>query len=439
MNRRFNMLFAVGALSLTLVGVASAQDTAAAPTAAQFNALNDSYMKTKAVVDKMSKVVISGYIQAQLQVADSLRAAAPVDGGQFGVGAADPAQTDKRFQIRRSRLKATYNGTDVKYVFEIDAVPQSGFSIKDAYVQLTDPWVHSVSLTVGNMDQPYGFEIAYSSAAMEYAERSRMEQSIFHNEKELGAKIELNPGTDMGFAQYLNLKAGLFNGTEGGQNGATGDAVDNKFDFIGRLGFKAPMPDMGFEVDGGVSTLQGKTQNANAAAFTTVSDSMVKTAGDQDSVWFKRTAIGGDLEVTYKIPVIGNLQLRGEYSTGKAPTTATATTPYANSVSPLVERNFEGWYVAWIQNFTPMFQTVVRYDEYDPNTDVSGSAISTAKGFTTADIKYDDLGLGLNYYYNANLKFLAYADIPTNETTKIAGYTNSDDGNVYTLRMQVKF
>jgi len=444
MNRKLNLLFAV---SLSLAGVAAAQDSTMAPTAAQFNALNDSYMKTKAVVDKMSRISAGGYIQAQYQLADSLGAKAPVDGGAFG------AQTDSRFLVRRARMNVKYNGVDTKLVLEVD-VSGNTLTWEDAYAQFTEPFWHSISLTVGNQNQPYGFEIQQSSSAMEWVERSRLEQNIFHGEKDLGAVIGINPTKDMGVASYLNLSAGLFNGAEGGQvavpnttanpNSAvnpTGVAVNNKLNFIGRLGVKAPMPDMGFEVDGGVSAYIGYAQDAAGTHLKTISeadgDSMVATTGDSLK-YYTRDAFGGDLQVTYKIPVIGNMQLRGEYTAGVAPTTASGTTPYGNSVLPLVTRNFEGWYAAWIQNFTDMFQTVVRYDEYDPNTDVSGTSITKAKGFTTNDIKYDDWGLGLNYIYNPNLKFLAWVTIPTNETTGLAGYTDSYSGTVYTFRMQVK-
>jgi hypothetical protein len=428
MNRKLNVLLAV---SLTLAGVASAQ-TDSTVTAAQFNALNDSYMKTKAVVDKMSKISAGGYIQAQYQLADSLGAKAPVDGGAFA------GATDQRFLVRRARMNVKYNGTDTKLVLEVD-VANNTLTTEDAYVQFTEPWMHTISLTVGNQNQPYGFEIQQSSAAMEWVERSRLEQNIFHGEKDLGAVLGINPTKDMGVAQYFNLNGGLFNGTEGGQGGATGTAIDNKLNFIGRLGFKAPMPEMGFEIDGGVSDYTGFTQDANDTVMFTSNDL------EKDSVsavnkgrWFDRDAFGADIQGTYKIPVIGNLQLRGEFSTGKAPTTVSGTTAYGAATSALVERNFEGWYVAWIQNFTDMFQTVVRYDEYDPNTDVSGSSITKAAGFTTSDIKYDDWGLGLNYLYNPNLKFLAWVTIPTNETTGLAGYTDNYKGTVYTLRMQVK-
>jgi len=51
---------------------------------------------------------------------------------------------------------------------------------------------------------------------------------------------------------------------------------------------------------------------------------------------------------------------------------------------------------------------VLKYDWLDPNTKVSGKEISAAANLTTADIKFQTLGIGWNYRFNSQVKFSAY-------------------------------
>ena len=53
-------------------------------------------------------------------------------------------------------------------------------------------------------------------------------------------------------------------------------------------------------------------------------------------------------------------------------TIPTAVTLTTSQPPPMAQRNFSSWYVTFVQNLGSMFQAVVRYDVYDPNTDVTG-------------------------------------------------------------------
>jgi hypothetical protein len=193
----------------------------------QFKSLEESYLETKGTVDKLAKIKLSGYIQAQWQHADS-NGQASIAGGSF------PANTKQRFQVRRGRLKTTYAGETSLYVLQFDVIPR-GVSIKDAYVALQEPWLKAFSATMGVFDRPFGFEISYSSSSRESPERSRVYQTLFPGERDLGAKLEFKGHENLGFLQYFNLKGGVFTG-----QGPTADEIDEEQDFIGRLGFQAP-------------------------------------------------------------------------------------------------------------------------------------------------------------------------------------------------------
>ena len=113
-------------------------------------------------------------------------------------------------------------------------------------------------------------------------------------------------------------------------------------------------------------------------------------------------------------------------------------------------RNFNAFYVYFVQNILKSkHQIVVKYDVYDPNTDISGTDIATKVNGTTTklssvDVKYTTIGLGYIYHFNNNLKFTFYYDIVTNESTSISGtgfknFTKDQKDNVFTIRMQYKF
>ncbi len=457
--------------------------------------LNESYTDTKNTVDKLSKLKVGGYIQAQWQHADS-NGISSAAGGNF------PGSSNQRLQIRRGRLKTSYDAGTSQYVLEFEVLP-SGVSMKDAEIILNEPWLKTFSLTAGLMDRPFGFEIPYSSSAHEAPERTRVYQTVFPGEKDLGVKLEMNPGDDMGFLKYFNLKGGLYTGTAGGStptnpvsltstklvvkdslgkaikdtvtanipNGKTaaasnGDEVDSTMDFIGRIGFKAPFQELGLAIDGGYSVYLGQSMSGNDTVYQLSGTNSLATTGNKNKK-FDRQVFGADLQAYYDLPYVGGLSIRGEYLMGTMPGTIASSKNYGSSgaavgndfpKSYMVMRNFSGWYVSWIQNLGSKFQTVVKYDVYDPNSDVKGSAVGLAANgaLNEQDLQYQTLGMGLIYYWDANVKITAYYDMVTNEKTNsatpdfldaptnkkpnsLALYKKDLSDNVFTLRLQVKF
>src|SRR5437868_4575888 len=109
MHLRFTSLFlSFAALFFISVTTASAQAVSTDTLNAHVNALSGQ-------VNKMSKLKLTGYIQSQFQYADSSGVAAPEAGGNFAPG------VDKRFLIRRGRIKFTYNGAIAQGVLMFDA------------------------------------------------------------------------------------------------------------------------------------------------------------------------------------------------------------------------------------------------------------------------------------------------------------------------------
>lgn len=404
----------------------------------QVEGMNETLLEMKSTLDALKKIKVSGYLQAQYQTADTASV-------KSYAGPDFPTNVRSRFSVRRGRLKVNYDNDLTQYVLQID-VTQGGVGIKDAYASIRDPWIRTAVFTAGVFDRPFGYEISYSSSVRESPERSRMYQTLFPGERELGAKFELN--ADEGIWSCLNLKAGLFNGVLSNAN-----ENDRNKDFIGRVGFAFPFEEQSLAVDGGLSVYNGKVTtnskfvydlNLSSATKAYRVDSLGSNAGNS----YARTYLGGDLEVYYDIPDIGGLALRGEYIAGNQPGTSSLNSFYnpGSTTTPIYLRKFAGWYVNLIQNVGVKYQLVVKYDVFDPNTDIEGAQIGAAgTGHSAADVRYSTLGLGWIYHWDANVKFVLYYDIVKNEAVNgaasgsLAALRSDLKDNVMTARMQYKF
>lgn len=425
---------------LAVAGTAKAQDAELTP----LDTVTINVQKLNSAMSTLQKLKITGYLQAQYQIADTLGAKS-FAGGDF------PAASDNRFMVRRGRIKFTYDAKLTKYVLQFD-VSEKGLTIKDAYLNISDPFFNAFSLTAGVFNRPFGYEIPYSSSSRESPERSRFTQTLFPGERDLGAMLTFQMPKASPF-NFLKIDAGFFTG-----NG-TNPEFDKKKDFIGHIGIakssKSEKVKYGFGFsyyNGGV--YQGKLANGRAAQtyeLKTISDtvSFARIAGDSIVGSFhKRSYFGIDAQLTVET-ALGLSTLRGEYLAGKQPGTSTSTNstttavPSANSYL----RNISGMYLYFVQSFTgTRLGVVAKYDIYDPNTDISGDQIGliskTGKtnAATAGDLKYNTLGLGIIYNFTPNVKFTAYYDMVENEISKnLNGYTSDLPDNVWTFRLQYKF
>ncbi len=419
------------------------------------NDLSESSTEYKTYVDFLRKIKVTGYIQAQYRSTDLDGTSAPFSGGNF------PANTHKHFQIRRGRLKVNYDNVLSQYVLQID-VTTTGVAIKDAFVALTDPWTQSFGFQVGVFDRPFGYEISYSSSQRESPERSRVFQTLFPGERDLGAKLFYAPQT--GSMSFLRVDAGFFNGT-----GSTGTDYDNFKDFIGHAGVQIPFEDANASLDFGISGYLGNVRNNTKYLWTNGSPApgvpgMVLDSSDANvGAGVPRQYLGFDVQLYYDVPVFGGLALRGEIITGTQPgvsdsvRTATGIRPTGRSLStsspsaqplgPIYQRNFLGWYISLVQNLGNSDQIVLKYDRYDPNSDVTGADIVPGSNLTAADLAYSTFGFGLVHHWDEHVKFTFYYEIIKNEVVNPASSSVAslvpflDDirDNVFTFRTQFRF
>lgn len=395
-------------------------------------------------VHGLKKLKISGYVQFQWQKADTIGGAAAFSGGNF------PAASDNRYKVRRGRIKFLYGDDFNQFVMQFD-VSEGGFTTKDMYMKLTDPFVHTFSLTGGIFNRPFGYEIAYSSSSRESPERARFTQTLFPSERDLGAQFTFNPPKTSPY-NFIHLDAGLFTG-----NGPNAE-FDTKKDFIGHLWISKTTNSEKIRYGLGVSLYNGGIYQGNKYIYkmgdvaTGVKGFVVDSTTSNKTAFATRQYIGFDGQFSIESP-IGLSALRGEYVFGTQPgsnsTTTSPTTAIPNYDTYI--RKFNAFYVYFVQTIAQTkHQIVVKYDVYDPNTDISASNIAiTVDGsktrLGTPDIKYATLGLGYIYHFDKNIKFEVYYDLVSNETTGIKGTTGLNDytkdikDNVLTIRLQYKF
>ena len=381
------------------------------------------------------KLKISGYLQPQFQSAqiDSM-GSGPRD---MKVGKANNAaetETYNRFGNRRGRLKATYEDNGNLGVLEFEMTEKS-ITLKNGFVQAVDPWIGYISVKGGVYDRPFGYEVAYSSSKLESPERSRITQTLFPDESDLGAMLILQaPKTSPWYV--LKLEAGLFAG-----NGISID-TDSKKDFIGHLSYNNSTPKMKYGV--GVSLYDGFIYQPTNKVYTLKNNVFVENSDPTNLNGFaKRQYIGFDAQIGIS-SALGITSLRAEYLMGSQPgsnSSSSSPTSTATITGDTYIRSITGGYVHFVQDIADTKHSItLKYDWYDPNSKISGDYVGLTGSKTgKVDMAYSTLGAGYFYRLNQNVKFSAYYDFISNEKTKIKGYFHNVNDNLLTIRLQYKF
>ena len=413
--------------------------------------LNEAFLDTKATVDGLKKLKISGLIQAQAMFYSDTNILSsnsnPYRNGQ-----------QAQFLVRRGRLKAAYDaGNGSQWVMQYD-IKQSGVTPQDIYVKWSEPWLKTFSLQAGLQDIPFGYEIGYSSSTMEWLERSRFERNaMFKDEKDVGFILGIAPKVP-GLDDF-SIKLAALSGY-----GITDDVNDPKC-FVGRLNLAKNFADEGVGLAAGVSYYMDSREALSTIKFKDASKNtkdsvfqgqyyVVDGSGTpvHNDFHHKLDAnlLGADAQITWDdsyLPGLAGLKLMGELYTGKAIGTSGGNTRSILTSDVLYVRKTLGWYVSLVQNIDKLAQVVVRYDVYDPNTDVSGDDIGKVAGTSKADLAYDSWYFGVNWFLNGNTKLAIGYDLVNNEKTAsiknasvaASNFTGDVDDNILTARIQFAF
>lgn len=413
------------------------------------NGLLERVATDEADLSKLTKIKVSGYIQAQYQNFEN------------------PALLSKSqnyFSLRRVRLKFTYEALDgVKFVLQPDFAP-GNISLKDAYVVMNDRWTKAFSLTAGKFNRP-NYEVEYSSSQRELPERSAVIRALYPGERAIGAKLEYNP---QNFPLHVQLA--ILNGADGitvnnsagvNLNAADNIDVDNYKDVMARITYNLSLGSFGgldFGMHTYIGVLKSNALKTLGSDYSTVSDIKL---GDP----LKKNWVGGEFQLF--ADVLGGLSLKGEYIAGKNATVGYAPATGVPGVANF-QNKFTGYYLYFIKNLGKKNQFAFRYDYYDPNTDLTGADVAI-KGYTSpdattlksktsgkSDLATTTLGFALHHYFDDNLRITLGYEIVQNEKVGTAGkvvdnyvdahgvagtldWSKSINQNVFTLRIQAKF
>ncbi len=446
------------AIATTLL-LASATNAQEVPTIPPPDTLANSVTKLQNEINSLKKLKIIGWTQVQFQIADQTGIETYAGGSNFN------ANVDKRFSVRRGRIKFVYDNGLSLCNLQID-VSERNVQLREFFAKLTDPWLKTFSLTTGMFNRPFGHEISFSSSLRESPERARWEQTLFFNERDLGTwltvqapnssplhflKLDAAMVSGTGIANVNNLGASVADTRNNTQNNTSGgNDFDFQKDFIGRISAEKSSANQKITISGGASYYDGGYRTGNDSIYRNEGKGFVLNASSSNKGSIvHRIHYGADFQLSLGLP-FGTTVLRAEYVSGQMPGLGFRTynsVPYSQPITPIYIRNFEGANFYFVQKILQTkHQFVVKYDWYDPNTKISGGDIG-AKGSntTTTDVRFDTWGLGWLYYWDANVKLSAYYDLASNEKTLI---TNADPrkdfskdikDNVVTLRIQYKF
>lgn len=405
----------IGFILLTGTQIIKAQETETTQTEKMENEIR-----------ALKKFKISGYIQTQFQYGEK--------DASLKVGSANENKENgfNRFGIRRGRIKFAYDDKIASVVLQLD-LTEKGVAFKDAYLNLKDPWINTNAIRAGIFDRPFGYEISYSSSRRESPERSTVFQTLFPNERDLGAMLVLQTGKNSPI-NFLKLEAGIFAG-----NGIKPE-TDNRKDFIGHLSANKKIG-TNFEFGAGFSYYNGGVYQGTENVYSMEGKEFVLNADESNKSKFaKREYFGIDARIALK-SIIGKTQLNAEYLFGQQPGTASSTNS-PNGALPDYDtyiRNFNGAYIMFVQSIGKLPVSIVaKYDWYDPNTAIAGNDVGM-NGTAKADAMKNTIGLGAFWEATPSIRLTAYYEINQFEKTDNIADLNDLKDDVFTLRLQYKF
>ncbi|OQP46790.1 porin [Niastella populi] len=389
---------------------------------------------------KFNRIYFTGYLQPQFQFAQE-KGAQSWNGGNFA------PEVNNRFMLRRGRVRLDYvhmNNNDeisIYFVFQFNGT-ERGVVIRDFWGRVFENEWQVFNLTTGMFARPFGYEVNLSSGDRESPERGRMSQILMRNERDLGAMVSFEPRRKDHPLRNLKVDAGFFNG----QGLTAPGEYDSYKDFITRVAWRPYPISKHLLISGGLSYLNGglfqntkytyrMANGANGKQFT------IDSADDNIGRKAPRYYYGADMQLKLKYKNGGATELRLEYWRGTQTASAgTSETPTALLNEPYFVRKFDGAFIYLLQRFNTHHQAGIKYDWYDPNTDVKGSEIGeNNNNLNATDIKYSTVAVGYNYIINENVRLMLWYDLIKNESTSLTDYTGDLKDNIFTARLQFKF
>ncbi|MFT3770577.1 MAG: hypothetical protein QM820_34555 [Minicystis sp.] len=387
----------------------------------------------------LRSIKLSGYVQAD--------AVLHRQSSQDEVSPAGEPLNQDRFTIPRARFRIEAARWILSAALEIDASTANGPSVRPVEASLSIRWqgpdregVPLLEGTTGLMKIPFGFEVPQLDPQRHFLERSTAARALFPGTYDLGFRLQ-------GGYRFLRYAIAFMNGEPTGEPSLPARDPNRGKDLVGRVGVDAT-PVSWLRVRAGVSALSGTGfhrgtpatkdvivwRDANEDGLVQISEiQVIGGAPATPSQNYHRFAIGGDLGITARLPVIGELTVLGEIV--RAGNLDRAVEP-ADPVGAGRDFRELGFHVGVTQELTQYAIIGARYDRYDADADASeqrgitrvprDSAYSTLA--VTGAVRYPPGRLIFEYDRNTNALGRTAGGLPT---------TLADDA--FTLRAEVMF
>lgn len=396
-----------------------------------------------ALYNRLDKIRLSGYIQPQFQ-ATQTRGAKNFSGGDFATN------SSSRFMLRRARVRFDYvhfpktgKGPSLQFVFQFDAT-ERGVNVRDVWGRFFENKFQLFAFAAGLFARPFSYELNLSSADRESPERGRMSQILMKTERDLGAMATFEPRSKTSKLKFLKVDLGVFNGP--GLSSTTD--YDSHKDIIGRIVIKPQNISKKISLGAAASVLYGGLSQNTKYVYHTETNAglknfVVDSSANNIGKIAPRNYYGMDAQLKIKNKV-GFTEFRAEFITGKQTASATSSeTPAAlfTGTESYYVRKFNGAYFYFLQHLgSTHHQLGIKYDWYDPNTEVKTDEIGKAgSNQNVANIKFSTLGFGYIWHITENAKLVLWYDRIVNEKTQLAGYTTDVKDDVFTCRLQFRF
>jgi hypothetical protein len=356
-------------------------------------ALEEQFIESKNVLSGLSKIKISGYVQARYTYAEN---------SLSGVDSAGNPLVKDGFSVRRGRAKIEYQGDIARYMLQIDATP-TGVVLKDAEAAFTEPWTKKkyFSLTVGQTKWPFGYETVQSSGEREFPERTRMIRAFFNGERDRGVKLGFKGGP-------VRAWLGVFDGNGTANKGFIGIDNDTEKDFYGRIAVDFKW------IAAGVSGSTGKTYKPTDAAAT--------------GRHYERSRIGFDAQLYLDLLPFGSTAIKAEVVAGRT---------YQSGGVEVFGQPALGWYALLVQNIGDHEQVAFRYDYFDPATGSPNALDSKDSTRPSSRNQVHTLGILASHYFDEALKLTVIYEIPLVATGGTTDFPPKQ--NLFTVQLQAKF
>lgn len=399
----------------------------------RIDTLSNEVTTVNQIVKQLSKFKVSAYIQGQFQYGQKDASLKVGDSNE------NPEEGFNRIGIRRGRMKFAYNDGIGTGAIQID-VNDKGVSFRDLYIGIKDPWTKRNQLMTGIFNRPFGYEVSYSTSTLESPERATIIQYFFPDERDLGAMLTLRT-TEESPLSFLRLDAGIFAGN------SINRETDNRKDFIGRISASKPLKET-MKWGLGFSYYNGSVYNPTSTAYEMEGLTFRPVDKGKSGTFMKREYFGLDAQFSITTD-LGKTELRAEGLWGTQPGTASSskspnysTRPANTEANSLYARPFRGYFFYFIQDIgNSPFSAVLKYDTYDPNTDIQNNEIGQKESLTSAtDLSQSTIGIGALYRFSKNIRLQCYYEFNSNETSEnLNSYETDRKDNVFTVRLQYKF